>query len=207
MGPASTWIGIVVASISAAAAIAAWRAAMAANKTAHEVAKIERARRHRELTPVICATISTVGPNTFRVCIRLDEPLDLERLDRVTVAVRNDAIDHTPMTVRDVTADEANEHLWGPLRFTPGVDGAPKNGRRVGPVSLKVGDDRPFQMELSTPPSWSGPDGPAWWRKTYQHGGVPVRLAVTCEKDGEEAETWEIPIELNPSSYEFDVQV
>lgn len=133
--------------------------------------------------------------------IRLDGPLDLGALDSVTVAVRNDTVDHTPMSVSNVTVDEANEHVWGPLRFTPGVDGAQGNGRRVGPVPLKVGDDRPFQMELSTPPSWSDTDGYLGWRTTYHRGGIPVRLAVTCKKDNEA--TWEIPLELHSSSYEF----
>ena len=185
MDPASTWIGVVAASISAVAAIAAWRAAASSNKTAREMARIESDRRHRELTPEMLATISAIEGIYFRVNVRLDGPLDLKALDRVTVSVRNDTIDHTPMSVSDVTVAEANEHIWGPLRFTPGVDGAQGNGRRVGPVPLRVGDDRPFQMELSTAPSWFGPDGSLSWRNTYQRDGVPVRLAVTCEKDGE----------------------
>ena len=105
------------------------------------------------------------------------------------------------MSVSNVSVDEANEHVWGPLRFTPGVDGAQGNGRRVGPVPLKVGDDRPFQMELSIPPSWSDADGYLGWRTTYHRGGIPVRLAVTCKKDNEA--TSEIPLELHPSSYKF----
>ena len=68
-------------------------------------------------------------------------------------------------------------------------------------MSLKVGDDRPFQMELSVPPLWAGSGSDSWWRTTYQTGRVPVRLAVTCEKDG--AGTWEIPLEVRPSLYEF----
>lgn len=207
MDPVSTWIGVVAASVSAVAAIAAWCAAAASNQTAREMARIESDRRHRELTPDIKATISATTGGMFRVNIRLDGPLDLRALDRVTVAVRNDTIDHTPLSAGNVTIDEANEHIWGPLRFTPGVDGARGNGRRVGPVPLRVGDDRPFQMELSTAPSWSGDDGHLWWRNAYQRGGVPVRLAVTCERDGEAA--WEIPLELHPSLYEFpntDVQ-
>lgn len=202
MNQVLTVIGVFVAAVSAVAAVAAWRAAVGSRKAAAELATIERARRHAELTPQLVTTIASDGPGRFLLRIHLDGPLELGGLDQVVIAVRNDTADHTPLT-GDVTPEESNAQIWGPLRFTPGMDNATADGRQVGPISLQVGDDRPFQMELSKPPRWADAGGEQWWRRTYQGGTAPLRLAVTCRKDGEGP--WIIPIELTPSRYEFGV--
>lgn len=199
MDQAEPWIGLIVAAISAAAALAAWRAAAGSRKAAAELTAIERDRRHAELTPQLVPRISPEGPGRFRIRIQLDGPLELGKLDRVVVSVRNDTTDHTPL-LGDVTPEQANAHIWGPLRFIPGVDGASADGRQVGPVALGVGDDMPFVLGLTSPPLWNA-SGDAWWHDRYHSGKSPVRLAVRCEKDGEQP--WVIPIEVSPSKYEY----
>lgn len=194
------WLGLVVALVSTIAAIGAWRAAAASNKSAAQLAAIELARRHRELTPQLVASIARSGPFTFRLTLRLDEPLELVALDRVTVSVRNDTLDHSPL-IGDVTPEQVSAHIWGPLRFTPRVDGATEDGRQLAPVALKVGDDRIFQMETSPAPVWAGTNGDKWWQNNYQSGRVPVRLAVLCEKDGEDA--WLLPLEIPVAGSDF----
>ncbi len=189
-------------SLSAAAAVGAWRAARASNRTAREVAAIERVRRHVELTPQLTASIRPGNGGTFMVSIRLDAPYDLGALDRMTLFVRNDISDRSPSLGGEVTAEQVNDHIWGPLRFTPGVDGASGDGRRVGPVPLKVGDYARFQMDVTRAPVWAGPDGQKGWRAKYQTHGVPVLLSIICERDGDEA--WTIPVELHPSGHELD---
>ncbi len=195
------WIGLGVAAVSALATLAAWRAAEGSRKAAAELTAIERDRRHAELTPKVLAEVSARGGGRFRLRIQLDGPLELEGLDHMVVLVRNDTADHTPL-FGDARQEESNAHIWGPLRFLPGIDGATVNGRQVAPFSLAVGDDRPFEMELNSAPLGAGPGSDAWWRAQYHSGASPLRLAVRCEKKGEQP--WLIPIELPLSKYEFE---
>lgn len=196
-----SWIGLGVAAVSAVAAVAAWRAADGSRKAAAELTEIERDRRHSELTPKVLAKVSPIGGGRFQIRIQLDGPLELQGLDRVVVSVRNDTVDHRPR-YGDGTQEQSNAQIWGPLRFVPRVDGASGDGRQVAPFPLAVGDDRPFEMELTSAPLGSGPGSDGWWRAQYQSGSSPLRLAVRCEKQSEEP--WIIPIELPLSKYEFE---
>ncbi|WP_431220338.1 hypothetical protein [Leifsonia xyli] len=201
MTDTASWIGLGVAAVSAIAAVAAWRAADGSRKAAAELTAIERDRRHAELTPKILAQVSPLGGGRFRLRIQLDGPLELEGLDHVVVSVRNDTVDHTPIDGGG-TNEESNAPIWGPLRFVPQIDGASEDGRQVAPFPLAVGDDRPFAMEPTRAPLESGPGSDSWWRAQYQSGTSPLRLAVRCEKEGEQP--WIIPIELHLSKYEFE---
>jgi hypothetical protein len=195
MDPFTTWISAIAASISAVGAVAAWFAARASNSAARAIAEIEQARHHAELSPVLLASIQAGQGNTLRLTIHLDGPLDLESLDALTVRIRNDTTNRTPLPGSAVTTKQLNDHIWGPARFTPAVDGASADGREVGPVPLAVGDSVFFQLEDSVTQPWPGFSDAIAWRRQYLSGGIPVRISVFCEKV--RMGGWTIPLEVD----------
>jgi hypothetical protein len=94
------WAAIGVVGSVAAAAVAAWAAhqsrsaAEQSNRAANALATIERDRRHAELCPRFRMSAEPLGPGdyqgVFRLRVLLAGPLPLERLDRLTVTIRND---------------------------------------------------------------------------------------------------------------------
>jgi len=79
------------------------------------------------------------------------------------------------------------------------VDGADRTGRTVAPIQLLLGDDRPFQLEPSTPPPW-WTAGPKAWRAKY--AAAPIRLAIRCCccRRNDNDHEWNVPLEIVPTS-------
>lgn len=177
MDPASI-VSAVAAVIAAVAAVASWRAAVASNRSSKQLAEIEVDRRHSELTPQLLATLERVGAQTY-LRVRFDGPPSLDRLDRITIRVLDDDIDHTTID-RD---HDPSTQIWGPLRFVPGIDGASSDGRIVGPFALARRSSRVFAVEPTRAPVWAD-DSNGWWRRTYQSEDSVFRTEAHCESAG-----------------------
>jgi hypothetical protein len=124
-----------------------------------------------------------------RLVVALDGPPALDRLDQLTVTIRDDTTDHRSRVAGGPTDEQIAVQIWGPYRFTPGVDGADPTGRAVAPIRLLLRDDRPFQLEPSTPPLW-WTAGPEAWRAMY--AAAPIRLAIRCRRNDNDHE-WNVP--------------
>lgn len=188
--------GAVAAGLSAVAAAGSWNAARRANKTAETVARIERDRRHEERRPQFQLTLDPLGPQHLRLNVHLAGPDELRDVEVTSIRVDDDDKDRTALTPGGVSREEIDNHVWGPLRFTPRVDEADRHGRAVGPFTFRVGRGRPFQMEPTSPGRWMTGTTPEQWQEQYR--GHPVRLVITCRVGDEE---WVLPRHLqNPPS-------
>ncbi|MFE7673375.1 hypothetical protein ACFU5N_14305 [Streptomyces albidoflavus] len=187
-------VGVVVAAVMAywttrkAAAAAADSA-----ETAREVAKIERDRWHRELTPELAFSLIRVSPNRLRLTTTLDGPVGLDHLDTITLTVRDEAgWDHSARPHDDeAMRAELPSVVWGPARFSPGVDGVAAPGRKSVIRSLERGNSVYRQMDNSEPPSWF--QEPSDWVDGYWD--AKLRLHAVCEVEG--YEPWIIVAEID----------
>ena len=204
---AAAWLSAGAATIGAVAAIAAWRAAGASAKASRDLKAIEAARRHQELTPQLSWRIrpSNPGSGVFSLLLELGGPIALERLNRLTVKIRDDrpGRDQEPLSFdgNGLTADQIRRQVWGPLRFTPGVgpgsDRADLDGRTVAVTKpLNVGEGLQFQLERTKNPwHWRTDAGVAdeEWQAMV---GPGLRLAVTAYAEESDAEPWTLPYEV-----------
>ncbi|MFB7589391.1 hypothetical protein [Streptomyces sp. NPDC056169] len=175
---------VLVAGGALMAALASWAATSRASDTAEAVASIERERWHRELTPELAVSIVRPAPGErawFRA--KLTGPVGLDRLDAVVVTVRDDEVDRTPRTAPPPTAEDVAQHIWGPLRFTPGIDDVAEPGRATPAFSLERDDLRRFDMtNTHEPPWWSDDQARERWRGEYRN--QKVRLKIECRLKG-----------------------
>jgi hypothetical protein len=67
----------------------------------------------------------------------------------------------------------------------------------MAPFDLPVGESRRFAAEPTPPPPWSKDQADGWHR---QYDGTPLRLTVTCRRDGVGSWTlkYEIPLVTPP---------
>ncbi|MET8305833.1 hypothetical protein [Micromonospora sp. NPDC005173] len=198
---------LAFAGLSAVATIAgagagylAWRAARSASEAAHTSARVasdsDRDRRWSALLPQFTFTC-VAGQNNARadLRIRLDGPYTLERIDRVTVSIRDDRPDRgRHLLAGGPTAEQVANQVWGPYRFNTNVENVDKpHGRRVAfPDGVTVGEDLVCSLEETLIPAWSESRSPNWWRDEYS--GKPVRLMIECERDG--LPPWRIPADV-----------
>jgi hypothetical protein len=78
--------------------------------------------------------------------------------------------------------EQWNEVIWGPCRISEGLGNTDRNGRAHGPFPLPGNESYMIPLEHTRMPSWQAD----WqrWRSRYQ--GKPVRLEITCIRDGHE---------------------
>ena len=147
---------LIVAIVSAVASVGglalARRSATSAAKAADApevTATLDIDRRHSELTPRFRLTCepSNPGTDTLRLRICLTGPPELERLDELTVTIRDDHPwrgQGTPLA-GGPEPEQVARQIWGRWRFTPGVGpgaspaqgipGADETGRTCRPVT------------------------------------------------------------------------
>lgn len=154
-------IGAAAAALAAAAAVGSWRAARKANATAAALAVIERDRRRTELMPRFRVTWEPANPGISALTMRvmLVGPPGLDRVDRLTIRVRNDHFrrDDWPLTAGGPSREQVQAQVWGPFRFRPhsGPDDAraDEDGRvTVYAHELPVGEELQFLLEPTMPP-------------------------------------------------------
>lgn len=200
-------VAIVSAAVSGASVIYARKSANAADKSAGAAAitaGLDADRRRAELTPRFRITCEESNPGScsMRLVVHLLGPPELERLDALTVTIRDDhpwRAQGTPLAGGPTPEQVANQ-IWGQYRFTPGtgpgadpvrgIPGADPTGRTTPTGGLPVGEELPFQLEPNQPPPWSHQPLDAW----QQQMGPWLRLKLECHKRGQPP--WILPCEM-----------
>jgi hypothetical protein len=178
-------LGVIAALGSVVAALASWSATARASDTAAALAAIERDRWHAELTPEFKISVVRLGPGTQRLRFRLElvGPTALPGLQSVSVRIRDDEVERAPVSAPPPTAEDIAEHIWGPARFVPGIDGVRGNGRTANLWRVARGAAKRLDMEPTQPPFWQTyPEAQLVWLLDYKN--EPVRLWITCEAEG-----------------------
>jgi hypothetical protein len=172
-----------------------------ANTAVETLASIERGRRHDELTPrlrLICERVN-YGSETLRLRVALRGPYNLDRLDKLTVTIRNDhhRRGDGPQFGGAPTPDQVKQQIWGPYRFATGS--GPDNflpddlGRvLVYDDVLPLGEELPFILEPTRPPRWAEGMTQVDW--LHQRGRI-IRLELLAEHS--EYGTWRLPVEID----------
>jgi hypothetical protein len=196
----AVWYARRAARAGERAAVANEQAALAESTTA----ALEGDRRHAELTPQLriqCRPASP-GSDQYKLTVGLVGPIGLDRLDELTVTIRNDHPwrgQGTPLA-GGPTPEQVEAHIWGPLRFVPhtgpgadparGVPGADAAGRTTPTGGLPAGEELPFFLEPTTPPRWSHQTVQEWLKER----GTVLRLTFQCRRD---AATWTVVGEID----------
>ena len=162
-------------------------------------------RRHAELTPRLRITVEPANPGvkTLKLRIYLASPAELQRLDALTVTIRDDHPwrgEGTPVAAGP-TAGQIREQIWGRWRFIPGtgpgadpvrgIPGADLTGRTTPTHGMPVGEELPFFLEETFPPPWSHQQLDSW----QEQMGPYLRLRLECVRDG--YEPWVLTAELH----------
>lgn len=189
------WAAVGAVGSVAAAGVAAWAAhqsrlsAEKANEAAGALAAIEQDRRHDELAPEfeITCTLKSTAQDWADLRIALTGGR-LEALDSVTVTILDEAgQDHWGRGLPDgVTQEEAEAFVWGPLEFNTGASEQVVSNRESRPrpysrVSGKNWDV--LSMTVTRPGRWMSTYQAEWLQRWV---GEPVRLLLTCHRDGYE---------------------
>jgi type II secretory pathway pseudopilin PulG len=203
---------LIVSIISAlGAAAAVWyarrsdRSAAKSAAAAATTATLDLQRRHDELTPRFRLTCepSNPGATTLRLRVSLSGPPELERLDALTVTIRDDnpwRAQGTSLAV-SYTPEQVAAQIWGPYRFRPHtgpnadpvrkIPGADPTGRVTSTDGMPVGEELEFLLEPTSPPPWSDQQPEAW----QQQQGTAVRLRLDCQRD--EWDPWTLTPEID----------
>jgi hypothetical protein len=203
---------LVVAIVSAlAAVIAVWYARRSDRSSARSAAAaattaaLDKQRRNVELTPRFRITCEPANPGSpdLRLSVFLSGPPELERLDKLTVSIRDDhpwRAQGTPLA-GGPAPEQVAAQIWGPYRFLPGtgpgadpvrgIPGADQTGRVTPTGGMPVGEELPFVLEPTRPPPWSSQPQENWLKER----GTVVRLRLECHRDG--WEPWILTAEID----------
>ncbi len=200
---ASTVIASIALAISVLSFLAGWATARANRKSAsaaeiaakatQDAVKLEVQRRHSELTPRFRLKWEfQSGTDVLRLTVLLTGPVPLERLDGLTLTVRDDnpwRREPTPISqANGITPEQLAQQVWGPYRLRPGITTgtqtprsgpADPSGREIRTSGMPVGESLPFVLEPTLPPPWSG-QSPEQWRDQQ---GARLRLQLRCDRD------------------------
>lgn len=161
-------------------------------------------RRHTELTPRFRLTLQPANPGitTLKLLIYLLGPAELERLDALTVSIRDDHPwrgEGTP-SAAGPAPEQVKRQVWGRWMFrsgtgpgadrTRGVPGADETGRTTPTGGMPVGEELPFFLDPTSPPSWSHQDLQAW----QEQMGPYLRLRLECVREGQKP--WMLTAEI-----------
>ena len=190
-----TVLSSVATAVAAGAAIASWRAAASANESTGVLAKVELDRRHSELRPMFMVGFSQVAnTNIFKLVVKLDGPGGLDRLDSLTITIRDNKLFPASPTGYPTQEDIAKQ-IWSPYRFSPSVDGASSDGRSVPHEELLLGDLVVYQLEKSLAPAWTNQvAGQEWWEPLGIESVLRISLACEHKEFGSWLVPWEPPL-------------
>lgn len=98
-----------------------------------------------------------------------------------------------------VVEERWDEVIWGPYRIKSGLRDTDPYGREHGSFPLPKNEPYPIPLQQSFAPPWQKD----WqsWRDQYE--GTPVRLEITCIRDGQEPWilTPEIKVHFTPEMF------
>jgi hypothetical protein len=161
-------------------------AATSASEAAETLAAIERDRRHEELTPVFEVLGRRESKDRAELRVELTGGR-LESLDEVTVTILDES-DREHWGSRlpaDVTQDEAEAFVWGAWEFLTAAATQVVSNRqsRPRPYSRPSGKnwDR-LPLTATRPGRWMAAHNKERWQD--ENRGKPVRLLITCRRDG-----------------------
>jgi hypothetical protein len=183
---ASLIVAISALVVAAASAVYSRQQVIASRRQAvasERVTAVETRRLHHDLTPDLKITCKRQGDEMATAVLELTGPAGLDRLDEVTVRIRDD---------RPGRSEEPDAPIWGPFRFNSGVRDTDSLGRQHGPFALMKNEPYRLSLERSIVPGLVT-DRAGWHR---QFAGKPVRLEVTCRRGG--YEPWSMPLEVVP---------
>jgi hypothetical protein len=183
-------------------------AAERASAAADTLARIERDRRHTEMTPrfrVACRTINP-GSDQVRMIVELIGPPSLDRVDELTLTIRNDyhRRGDGPRLAISPSEEEVKAHIWGPYKLARGVSGVDgalpdATGRTITYPDLPLGEVHLFVLE---------PTYPARWMQGYTHAewlrdrGTVIRFELKATHS--EYGTWRLPGEVDTAGFDDD---
>ena len=81
-----------------------------------------------------------------------------------------------------IVQDNWDEVIWGSCRIKAGLRDTDPYDREHGPCTLPKNEPYPIPLEQSSAPAWQRDLQD--WRDQYH--GAPVRLQITCVRDGYE---------------------
>lgn len=196
---ASLIVAVAAIIIACASVVYTRRQAVASGRqaiAAEGVAAIEQKRRQDELTPDLAITCAAEDQDGDRVqlTIELTGPAGLDRLDEVTVRIRDD-MPREPSPANVTALRDFNTVIWGPYRIKSGLMKTDSYGRAHGPVPLPKNEPHPIPLERTFMPPWM--DNPQYWLNQYQ--GTPVRLEITCRREGHDP--WTLLPEITPAQH------
>lgn len=128
--------------------------------------------------------------------VHLAGPLPLGRLDeiRVEIAQSNDR-DYDARLVGDrrVNPEQLAAQPGGAYKSLRSANEMDHAGKTAAPFALVVGKGQMFTLTRTEPPPWwRASIAEEQWRDRWR--GQPVRLILTCRRDG--IEPWVVPYEV-----------
>jgi len=203
------WANVIssgAAVVAAIAAAASWRAAVNSNKTSSSLAEIERERRHAELTPQFEVRCEKYNDNIFYLYLWLRGPADLERIDSLTLTIRDnkrmgqDTSTQATNSSGEPTAEDIDKQIWAPYRFDPQTSGSSVDGRTSSYSDLKRGDECRFQLTRTIAPRWNTTAGTDWCAGLGISG--QLKISILCKNF--ESATWTVSWQLERPQVEVD---
>jgi hypothetical protein len=175
---------LVLAVVAIIIALASVRYTRRQAVASESVTAIEAKRLHDDLTPELVITCTAPPGADIRradMTLELTGPPGLGDLDEVTVEIRDDMPERKPGPGSQMTQEQISEVIWGPYRLNPAVKDTDSLGRKHGPFRLPIHEPYPIPLEQSMAPPWTNPEH---WRNQYKD--KPVRLEITCRRQGHE---------------------
>lgn len=115
----------------------------------------------------------------LRLRIMLTGPTGLDRIDGLTVTIRDDHFrrGEGTLTAGSPTREEIRAQVWGPNRFRPGTGPdearADDDGRvTVYDAQLPIGEELPYLLERTRPPTWATSMTQESWNEEAQFRAV-----------------------------------
>lgn len=184
----------IIAVVISVASVIYTRTMAVASKGGH---KIERDRRHDELTPrfdITCKVWDT-APDWADLSITLAKG-GAQHLDSVVVTILDEAgVDHWGHILPEgVTLEDARAFVWGPWEFNTRAIEQVVSNRETRLRLYSRADGRNWDklgLVPTRPGHWMAGTTDEAWRKQYHD--QPVRLRLTCRR--ERQEPWVIHVE------------
>jgi hypothetical protein len=182
--------GLVVAVFALIVAIVAAGYTRQQARAAGVTAANDTKRLHADQTPEFAVACEARANGLVNVTLELTGPQGLNRLDEVTISIRDDWVVKPPP---GATPEQVAAAITGPYRFMAGIGLTDQYGRGHGPSQLDKHAPYRVLLEPTYPPPWVDPGR---WRSQFD--GQPGRLEITCRADG--YDPWILQRDIGPKT-------